>query len=424
MTKTKIVLLLATAVLAASCAPTTPAPAVTPQGEDRYLIDPRIGWDAPILPATGRKFDSAWHSVLTGNEAEARRRLTDILKRDPGFIPAELAEAVFDIRAGAFDRATATMASVLERKPQYIAAQVYEAEVAVRDKRTRQAYNLYREISAQPGAPPTVAERMKELEEALLNELYAAAAQSASDAEAARLLREALALNPRAVEVRILLAQKLLAQKQYEEARREIEPLLNTNADHPEVQALLAEIEVGRGRYQEAIVRYERLARRTKDPRHEQRLEEIKREWRAANMPTHFQTAMSSSAVTREELATLLYWTVPAIRFAQNVGAPPIAVDIEDVAGREEIIRAIAFGLFDVDPVTRRVSPHRVVSASRLSSFLARVLALRGAACARGAGDHVLAACNVTDPLSTYPPDASVTGHDAVAALEQVAKQL
>jgi tetratricopeptide (TPR) repeat protein len=423
LTKTKIVLLLAAAVVLASCAPPAPAPVVTPLGDDRYLVDPRTGWDVPIPPAIGQKFETAWHFVLSGNEMEGRRRLAEILKRDPSFLPAELAGAVYDIRAGASDKAAATIALALERKPTYIAAQVYEAEIALRDKRTRVAYDLYREIIAQPNAPPIVADRLKQLEEALFNELFAAA-QSAQDAEAARLLREALAFNPGAVEPRILLAQKLVEQKQFEEARREIEPLLNTVADRPEIQAVLAEVEVGRGRYQEAIIRYERLAKRTKDPRHERRLEEVKREWRSANMPMHFRAAMTSAAVTREELATLLYWTVPSVRFAQNVGAPTIAVDIEDVAGRDEIIRSIALGLFDVDPVTRRVSPHRVVSAARLSSFLARVLTSRGAACARGAADRVLPACSVTDPLSMYAPDASVAGRDAVAALEQVAKQL
>lgn len=423
MTKTKIVLLLAAAMALASCAPPAQAPAVTPLGEDRYLIDPRTGWDAPIPPAVEAKFETAWRFVLSGNEMEGRRRLAEILKRDPGFLPAELAGTVYDIRSGSFDKATPAIAAALARKPAYLAAQVYEAEIALREKRTRTAHDLYREIVAQPNAPPIAAERLKQLEEALFNELYAAA-QGAGDADAVRLLHEALAFNPGATEARIQLAQKLVTQRQFEEARREIDPLLNSVADRPEVQSVLAEIEVGRGRYQEAIIRYERLAKRTKDPRHEQRLEEVKREWRSANMPTHFRAAMSSSAVTREELATLLYWTVPSVRFAQNVGAPSIAVDIEDVAGRDEIIRAIALGLFDVDPVTRRVSPHRAVTASRLSSFLARVLTTRGANCARGAGDRVLPACGVTDPLTKYSPDAPVEGRDAVAALEQVAKQL
>jgi tetratricopeptide (TPR) repeat protein len=416
--------LAATMLLAASCAqPVTAPAAVPPQGEDRYVVDPRLGWDTPAAPAVDAKFETAWRSVLAGNETEARRRLAEILKKNPEFLPAELAGAALDIRSGALDAAAATVALTLQQKPDYLAAQVYEAEIAFRQKRDRAAYDLYRAIIARPNAPATAAERLKELEESLFNELYAAA-QSAPEAESVRLLREALAFNPAAVEPRILLAQKLVAEKQFEEARKEIDPLLNNDADRPDIQGILAEVDVGRGKYQEAIVRYERLAKRTKDERYERRLDEVKREWRSANMPTHFRDAMNSAAVTREELATLLYWTVPSVRFAQNVGAPMIAVDIEDVAGRDEIIRAIALGLYDVDPVTRRVSPHRVVTASRLSSFLTRVLTTRGAACARTAGDRVLGACGVTDPLSTYPPDAPVSGRDAVAALEQVARQL
>ena len=192
----------------------------------------------------------------------------------------------------------------------------------------------------------------------MFNELYAAA-QSASDAEAVRLLREALTFNAGAIEPRILLSQKLVAQRQFDEARRELEPLLNAAPDRAEVQEILAEVDVGRGRYQEAIVRYERLARRTKEPRYAQRLEEIKSEWSAANMPAHFRTALDSTALTRVDFAVLLYWTVPSVRFAQNLGTPQIAVDIEDLAGREEIIRAIAHR-----PVRRRSgdAPRRPVS--------------------------------------------------------------
>jgi len=411
-------------MVAASCTPPPPAPVVTPQGDDRYLVDPRIGYEGELPSAMSQRFDAAWQFVLRGNEMEARRRLAEITKKHPDYLPARLAESVFDIRAGRFDVARAQIADALRRMPAYTAAQVYEAEIAVRDHLTRTAYDLYREIAAQPNAPATVGERLTQLQEALFNELYAAA-QGAPDAEAARLLREALAFDPSAVEARVLLSQKLLAQRQFEEARREIDPLLDRVADRADIQSLLAEIDVGRGRYQEAIVRYDRIVKRTKDPRYEARLDEIKREWSAANMPTHFRSALASEAVTRAELATLLYWTVPSVRFAQNLNTPTIAVDIEDVPGREEIIRAIALGLFEVDPVTRRVHPSRHVPASRVSSFLARVLSIRGAACARGlTSDRVLAACSVTDPLATYPPEEPVRGKDVEAALMQVAKQL
>lgn len=425
MNRMKIAFLLAMAVLAASCTPAdVPAPSVTPAGEDRYLIDPRTGFAATLPAPMAAKFENAWRWVLAGNEDEARKRLGEVLAKHPGYLPATLAGAALDIRAGRLDTASSVVRELLEREPEWLAARVYEAEIAFRRNDTRAAYDLYRALATDPNAPPAAAERMAQLQEALFNETFAAA-QTAPDAEAVRLLREALTLNPAALEPRILLAQKLLAQRQFEEARKELEPLLNIAPDRAEVQEMLAEIDVGRGRYQEAIVRYDRLARRTKDPRYERRLEEIKLEWSAANMPPHFRTALESASLTRAELATLLYWSVPSIRFAQNLGVPPIAIDIENVAGREEIIRAIAIGLFEVDPVTRRVSPFRPVTASRLSTLLARVLVLRGAACARGVtADGVLSACGVTDPLLAHAPDDAVTGREAATALQQIAKQL
>jgi thioredoxin-like negative regulator of GroEL len=423
LTKVKTLLFLACAIAAASCTqPDKPVPVVTPSGGDRFLVDPRLGYDTPISPLIAPRFETAWRWTLAGDELEAQRRLAEILQRNPDFVPATLAGAALDIRAGRFAQARTTVAEMVRLFPDWTAARVYEAELAYRDKQTRVAYDLYRALASNPNAPDFVPERVEELRGALFNDLYAAA-QSAPDTEAIRLLREALALNAGAIEPRILLAQKLVAQKQYDAARTELDPLLNTAPDRGEVQEMLAEIDVGRGRYQEAIVRYDRLARRTKEERYARRLEEIKVEWSAANMPSHYRTALNTAAITRGELATLLYWTVPSVRFAQNLGTPPIATDIENVAGREEIIRAIALGLFDVDPVTRRVSPYRQVTASRLASHLARVLQIRGAGCARGIPqDRVLAACAVT--LPSHLPDDPITGHEAVAALQQIAKAL
>jgi tetratricopeptide (TPR) repeat protein len=423
LTRSKILLLLACAIVAASCTQADkPAPVVTPSGTDRFLVDPRLGYEAPISPLLAPKFETAWRWTIAGDEAEAQRRLAEILQNNPDFVPATLAGAALDIRAGRMAQARTTVAEMVRLFPNWTAARVYEAEIAYREKQTRVAHDLYRALSSDPKAPDFVAERAEEMRGALFNDLYSAA-QTAPEAEATRLLREALALNAGAIEPRILLAQKLVAQKQYDTARTELEPLLNVAPDRAEVQEMLAEIDAGRGRYQEAIVRYDRLARRTNEERYARRLEEIKVEWSAANMPAHYRTALNSASITRAELATLLYWTVPSVRFAQNLGAPPIATDIENVPGREEIIRAIALGLFDVDPVTRRVSAYRQVNASRLAAHLARVLQLRGATCARGIPqDRILSACAVTLPARAA--EDPISGHEAVAALQQVAKAL
>ncbi|MEA2488421.1 MAG: Tetratricopeptide repeat [Acidobacteriota bacterium] len=427
MTKRTILLVLAAALLAASCTTVDkPAPVMAPESRDPYLVDPRAGFhDGAPDPQLEKKFDTAWRWALSGNEPEARTRLADILRTNPEYLPARLALAAVDIRADRYDEAQANVAEVLAADRNYLAARVYEAEIATRQRNTRRAYELYRDVVTLTDAPASATERLRELGATLYGELFASA-QTAAPAEAIRLLREALTLNAGANEARLLLGQKLVAQKQWEEARRALDPLLNgADVDRPEVQEMLAEIDTGRGRYQEAIVRYDRLARRTRDPRYNTRLEEIKEEWSAQNMPSHFRQALESEALTRAELAVLLYWKVPSIRFAQNLNSPPIAIDVADVSGREEMIRAIALGLYDVDPVTRRVGPHRQVTAERLSRLLARVLQLRAAPCARGiAVDRVLAACGVPDPLTGTDPNALVSGRTAARLLEPIANAL
>jgi tetratricopeptide (TPR) repeat protein len=416
-------------VLLAACATTdTSAPPPVAQGDARFLIDPRIGFTGPATEPNGRQFEAAWRFFLQGDDAQAIRRLTALTTKSPEYTPAVLALAAIDIRAGRTAVARDVVQRIADRDPAYTAARVYEAEIAIAEKNTRRAYDIYRGLGAQPGAPATVAERVASLRDALQTELVTAAT-GAADIEAIRLLRDALELNQNATDARLLLTRKLVGQKNWDEARRTLEPLVNsTELDRPEVQEMLAEIDAGRGRYQEAIVRYDRLARRTKEPRYNTRLEEIKATWSAANMPPQFTAALESPEINRGDLAVLLYWNLSSVRFAQNLSTPPIATDIGDVAGREELIRAIAMGFYDVDPVTRRVGATRTVTASSLTRLLARLLTSRGAECARSASGadatRVLAACGITDPAAGQSPDAPISGRTAAAILDRVEKAL
>lgn len=420
-------------LLAISCADTAaPPPVVAPlSGEDRFLIDPRTGFTAAADPQLDRRFETAWQYVLAGDFPEAQRRLADVRTRNPQYLPAELAQAAVAIRQDDLATARTIVQRVEDQSPDYIAARVYEAEIAIREHRTRAAYDIYRALAQRSDAPPTVPDRVAMLQNQVFEELFTTA-QTAPDDEAIRLLREALTINTGALNARVLLANKLISQHSIEEARQVLEPIANTaDADKPEVQQLLAEIEVGRGQFQEAITRYDRLSRR--DPRYTSRLNEIKEQWNAINMPPQYQRAYESTAIDRSDLAVLMYWKLSSVRFAQNLGIPPIAIDIEATPGREEIIRAIALGIYDVDPVTRRVSPLRPVNEATLERIAARLLVNRGADCARTVSPErddtsraakILAACGISDPGATSPPDAPVTGKQAAALLDDIERVL
>jgi hypothetical protein len=426
LTKRKLFLAMVAIVIAARCATAPPPPPAPAVGDDRFLVDPRLGFTA--TDSLNRRFESGWNSFLAGDLATARKAFADLRVKNPDYLPASLGEAAIDIKEGNFDGALQLVERAITRSHDYTAARIYEAEIATRQHRLHRAHQLYAAL-ATPGAPAVVRERLADVRQQLFDELLASAS-TAPNSESVRLLREALTIDPNARTARLLLVQRLMADKNWEEARRVLAPLTNSaDVDHTDIQSALAEIEIGQGQYEQAIVRYERLARREKDPRFAKRLEEVKEEWTAANMPPQYRRALESEAISRDDVAVLLYWKVASIRFAQNLGAPPIAVDIGEVTGRDEIIRAIALGILPVDAVTRRVNPFAQVNAAAFTRLAARVLFLRGAACARQLQssspepEHsrsILAACRVSDPGLSLPPDAPISGRTAAAVFEQI----
>ncbi len=414
--KLKSILIFAVVVaVLAGCTENLP-PVVEPQGDARFLIDPRTGYDRAADPNADRKLDAAWRYFLAGDNTEAMKRIAGT----GAYAPASLLTAAIAMRGGRLDEAGAIVSRLLDEHPAWTAARVYAAELSLAHNDAADAYRLYRQIE---NPPPIVVTRTADVGKRMFDQIIASA-QSMPPAQAVTALREALQLEPGASVVRMMLVQKLLAMRNFDEARRELDPILDTEADRVDVQEALAEIEVGRGRYQEAIVRYDRLVRRTNDPRYVQRLNQIKDDFANANMPPQYLRARDTDAITRADFAVLLYWKVPSIRFAQNLSVPPIAVDLEsDVSGREEMIRAIALGIFPVDPVTRRANPSAQLSAAATARAAARALTARGAACTREAGNDpqkVLAACGVIDPTVGTLPEAAVTGRMAAEMAEEI----
>ena len=407
-------LLFVIAAIACATAPTVPPP--TPTGELQHLVDPRLGWKGTPAEGTGRRFDAAWRSVVAGDADNARKRLTDIESRDAGYVPAKLAEAALEMQQAHTDAARAIVEPIAGADPHYTAAQIYLAEIDVAQNRIRSAYDRYREIVQSPDAPPSASVRYGELQTRVFDQLYGAAI-NAPPSDAVQFLREALQVNPGATAARLLLAQKLLAQREFDEAKRELDPLLNTSAaSQSEIQETLAEIDVGKGQYEDAIAVYERLARNDSSGRYSKRLDQVKQLFAAANLPPQVMQAMQAPVVTRADLAVLMYWTIASIRFAQNVPTPPIAIDIADIPGRDEIIRATALGIYPVDPVTRRVNPDAEVTGANLARVATRILAIRGASCARVPNDQILTACGIT----ITPDDLPVSGQMATEVLQQV----
>ena len=418
--------ILTASLLLASCAS---GPSGIPQSQslerDRYMVDPRLGFEGRLTTIQQKRFEHALSLVEQGRLEDASHTFTDIITKQPDYSPAMLALARISYDRSEYDRAL-QLVERAERTAPFTAAEIYRAEIAIVQGDRAKAYEIYKQLSTAPVAPPTAIERVDELKKEVFEDFLVRAQRE--DAEASiNTLHAALAIQE-SEPARLLLARRLVELQRFEEARRELDPILARSSDRDEVQELLADIEVSRGDYQSAIARYERLARKRPEAAFREKLANAKEKWTAANMPPQYRKAIESFAINRADLAVLIYWKLSAVRFG-SVGQPPIAVDIGSVPGREELVRSLALGIFTVDPVTRTVDPGRTVSTGAFIRIASKLLSLRGvpqcaASVPEGEGHSAasLAACGVD--LAPLQESDTVTGHAAGVILDRIEKVL
>ncbi|MGA7617008.1 MAG: tetratricopeptide repeat protein [Thermoanaerobaculia bacterium] len=421
-------------LLVTACATAPPPPVrISPKTAETIarFPDPRLGYPGAVLDTgESRRFDQAWSEFTSGQLDAAEQDLQRIEKRVPGYGPALLAEAAIAIVRGNLDPAQALIDRADAGVQGYTAATAYRAELAFARGDLASAWQTYASI-ASPDSPPSIRNRFGEIRKDYFEQLVTAANQQTQPREAVKLLQQALDVEKESSAARLLLVQQLIVLQDFERARKEIEPLFNQGyTDRPEVQEALADIAAGQGRYQDAIARLERLQRRYPDRNYSQKLSRVKARWMEANLPPQYHEALDSQALTREQLATLLYWKVSAVRFARNLPEPPIAIDIPEEGGREEFVRALALGIFRVDPVTRRAYPEQTVTAANFLRISSRAMLLGGAPrCAQeGLGDpdelqraeRVLEGCGIQLRALPANPDAPLSGTEAARVLDAI----
>jgi len=412
-------------ILYAGCA-SVPEPAPGDLNEPAsHLVDPRIGYPLPAPASSNERLGRAWSDFGAARLVDSERRLAELLRRDRGYRPAILGQAAVAIANEDFERATELIEAAVVDIEQWDAVEVYLGEIAFAQGETRDSLQHYEAIVGGDRLPEQVTDRIVEIRFALFDEILAEAGATSTLEAREILLREALTIRPENVPVRLGLIEALIQQGRFSEAREELEPLLDAGEDDlNQVQAALAEIELGVGRFEDAIRRLEALVDRTGDEYYEGRLASAKDLWLEANLPSRFQKAARSSAITRADLAVLIYWKVDAVRFANDVGPPPIAIDIQSVPEREELVRALAMGILRVDTSTREASPHREVGARAFLRALGTLLV--GTDCASGTSDpsRRLERCGIDTSRFAGDPDASISGRDAIAVLRSISELL
>jgi hypothetical protein len=166
------------------------------------------------------------------------------------------------------------------------------------------------------------------------------------------------------------------------------------------------------------------------DPALVDQLAAAKFRWRVSLLPPGVRAVAGRPELDRAELAVLLYWLVPDIRYGR-ANAGRIATDVLDHPQREEIVRVVNLGLLDVDSTLHRFSPgataRRGTALRSLERLLARFGEGNGVACMQGAGTTQQEVCDTAVRCGLVAgPEECLAGEplSGTAAVEMIRRSL
>jgi hypothetical protein len=397
LTRAPSATVLCLAVLAAACttaappAPRPPGRRTPPAGaivlrERAYLLAPLEGYPGSVEPEVRERLHAGWSALVEeGDLAAGRSAVRDLLSPDSSrrsLPPAEVLAAEVDFAAGDLAAVVRRLVPVGDASPTYTASQLLLGRASELAGDVPLAYAAYRAVAARhpvafrrtgelhPRALEIVGNRLRDalkaghIEEANrhLELLRAWAPDESSTLEAAR----AVALS------RGDLAAELAAVKRLAERRVGDTALLERRA----------ELELSVGDPGAGLKIVEGLAERNpRDPALAERLAAAKFRWRLSLLPQAVRDVAARPELSRADLAVLLYWLVPQVRYAKPSGGR-IATDVLDHPQRDEIVRVVNLGLLDVDDTLHRFSPASPARRATAVRAMVRVLqSFGGGAC-------------------------------------------
>jgi hypothetical protein len=399
-----------------------------------WLLDPLEGAPQEIDADRGDQLRDAWRALLERSDVEgARAAAAEILESDPDLAPAQVLAAQADFAEGLHREVIERLVPVSDRAPAYAASQLLLGRAAEEAGDLPLAYAAYRAVGARntrarqrlgeihPRAVEILSNRLQEalrtgqieLAEQSLGLLQSWAPSELTTLEGARAL--AIARGDQAAE---LSAVKNLAAR-----RPEDRDLLERRA---ELELSVGDPGAGLQIIQELAAQY------PNDPGLAQALDMAKFRWRLSMLPRAVQEVAVKPDLKKADLAVLLYWLVPNVRYARPTSGR-IATDVLDHPQQEPIVRVVNLGLMEVDSL-HRFSPGAPVRRGAGLRVLVRTLASfgQGLTClgdaarssSQGAVCAGAAACGLLAEGEECQPSAVLSGADAVEMLRRTLKVL
>lgn len=400
------------------------APRVSPE-ERGYLLAPSVGFAGEIGAERAEELERA-HRRLTerGDLEEARRVAGELLAEEPAWPPALVLAAQAELIDRRYRKAVDLLLPVVEREPSYVAAQLLLGRAAELLGDIPLAYASFRAVAARSSK---AFERTGELHPRTLEILFT----RLEDALARNDLEEADRQLARlklwgAQETRTLEGERAVAQARGDLAA-ELAAVRGLAARGPAERPLLerqAELELAVGDARRGLEIIQGLVdRNPRDAVLADKLVAAKFLWRLTMLPKGLQQATAKPELTRGELAALLYWLVPNVRYARVSSGGRIATDVLDHPHQDAIVRVVNLGLLDVDSTLHSFYPGSPVRRGPALRAVQRMLQqfAPGLKCLAGTTDAcaAAAACRVIPSAEDCRVGAPLSGAEAVEIIRR-----
>ncbi len=164
-----------------------------------------------------------------------------------------------------------------------------------------------------------------------------------------------------------------------------------------------------------------------RDPVLAEKLEAAKFRWRVSLLPKQVQEVAAKPSLDKADLAVLLYWLVPNVRYGRPTSGR-IATDVLEHRHQEEIVRVVNLGLMEVDSTLHRFSPSATVRRGTVLRSLLLALARFGGklSCqpAQGGNCDAAARCGVLAEGEECRTGSSISGGEAVELIRRALKHM
>jgi hypothetical protein len=381
--------------------------------------------DAAVLAG----MDEAYEQLLRGDVEPAQRLATNRLTIDPGFHPALVLLGQAELARGDAGTAVERLQPVAGELPRYAAAQIALAAAAEVLGDIPSAFSAHAAIADLVPASAEHARRLRpralEIAGNRLNDALARGRTQEAEVHLSFLARWAPD-EPATWEATRAVASAV------NDSRRELAAVRRLAARpgaSPELRERLGTLEVEAGEAAAGVRIYQELARANPaDARLAERLSWATYRFRLQLLPAPVRDLASRAQLTRSDLAVLLYWLAPEVRYGRG-GTVRIATDILESQNREQIARVLNLGLMDVDETLHKFNPDRSASQGEALAAVLRLLAGRGSvACLQGlsarnvsreAACALAAGCGLVGERAARLPGGPISGSEAADLIQR-----